>query len=116
MRMDRKISEEEVGNALKSTKNNIAPGHGGFGGGFYKVFWKFLKTIVVNAINEIYINGELPITLRLGVIALIPKGDKDQRFITNWRPLTLLETLYKLQTKTNTGQNCRNFTKGIHSR
>ena len=27
---------------------------------------------------------------------MIPKSDKDQRFITNWRPLTLLETFYKL--------------------
>ena len=34
--------------------------------------------------------------LRLGIIALTPKGEKDQKFITNWRPLTLLETLYKL--------------------
>ena len=51
---------------------------------------------MVGAINEIYVNGELPITLRLGLIALIPKGEKDQKFITNWRPLTLLETLYKL--------------------
>ena len=48
------------------------------------------------AINEINENGELPIILRLGVIALIPKGEKDQKFITNWRPITLLETLYKL--------------------
>ena len=38
----------------------------------------------------------MPKTLRLGTIALISKGDKDQKFITNWRPLTLLETLYKL--------------------
>ena len=96
VRMDVRISEEEVGITLKNTRNNIAPGHGGFGGNFYKVFWKFLKNIVVNAINKIYVNEELPITLRLGTIALIPKGDKDQRFITNWRPLTLLETLYKL--------------------
>ena len=43
MRMERKISEEEVSNTLKNTKNNIAPGHGGFGGSFYKVFWKFIK-------------------------------------------------------------------------
>ena len=50
----------------------------------------------MGAINEIYDNGELSITLRLGIIALIPKGEKDQRFISNWRPLTLLETLYKL--------------------
>ena len=98
--MDGKISEEEVGRTLKNTRNNIAPGYGGFGGNFYKVFWKFLKKIVVNAINETFENEELPITLRLGVIALIPKGDKDQRFITNWRPLTLLETLYKLISST----------------
>ena len=74
--MDVKILEEEVENTLKCTKNNIAPGHGGFGGGFYKVFWKFLKNTVVNAINEIYENEELPITLRLGVIALIQRGTK----------------------------------------
>ena len=95
-RMDREITEDEVSETLKNTRNNVAPGSGGFGGSFYKVFWKFLKTIVVRAINEIYVNEELPITLRLGIIALIPKGDKDQRFINNWRPLTLLETLYKL--------------------
>ena len=93
--MDVRISEEEVGNTLKNTRNNIVTGYGGFGGNFYKMFWKFLKKIIVSAINEIFESEELPITLRLGVIALIPKGDKDQRFITNWRPLTLLETLYK---------------------
>ena len=95
-RMEAEITEEEVGRSLKNTRNNLSPGHGGFGSDFYKIFWYFLKTVVVNAIREIYISGELPDTLRLGVIALIPKGDKDQRLITNWRPLTLLETLYKL--------------------
>ena len=39
---------------------------------------------------------ELPHSQRLGIIALIPKSDKDQRFITNWRPLTPLEKFYKL--------------------
>ena len=58
----------------------------------------------MKAINEIYINEELPITLRLRIIALIPKGDKDQRFINNWRPLTLLETLYKLISATLANQ------------
>ena len=50
----------------------------------------------MGAIKEIYSNQELPLSQRLGIIALIPKSDKDQRFITNWRPLTLLETFYKL--------------------
>ena len=78
------------------TKNNVAPGPGGFGGGFYKLFWKYLKGVVVGAIGEIYESKELPLSQRLGIIALIPKSDKDPRFIKNWRPLTLLETFYKL--------------------
>ena len=40
VRMVAEISEEEVGITLKNTRNNISPGHGGFGGNFYKVFWK----------------------------------------------------------------------------
>ena len=90
------INEGEVSVTRKNTENNMAPGHGGFGGAFYKVFWRYLKWIVVGAIKEIYTNREIPLSKRLGIIALIPKSDKDQRFITNWRPLTLLETFYKL--------------------
>ena len=91
-KLDGKITEEEVCRTLKKTRNNVAPDPGSFGGGFYKVFWKYLKKIVVSAFNEIYDVGEPPLTLRLGIIALIPKGDKDQRYISNWRPLKLLET------------------------
>ena len=43
VRMDAEITEEEVGITLKNTRNNISPGHGGFGGDFYKVFWIYLK-------------------------------------------------------------------------
>ena len=50
--------------------------------------------------HEVFINKELPLTVRLGIIALIPKGDKDRRYISNWRPLTLLDTLYKLLSST----------------
>ena len=81
---------------MKNTRNNVAPGAGGFTGAFYKVFWKFLRMIVLGAVHEIFENKELPLTVRLGIIALIAKGDKDKRVISNWRPLTLLETLYKL--------------------
>ena len=69
-------------------------------GAFYKVFWKFLKIIVLGAVHEIFENKELPLTVWLGIIALIPKGDKDKRIISNWRHLTLLETLYKLISST----------------
>ena len=95
-RLELEITEGEVSSTLKVTKNNVAPGPGGFGGAFYKMFWKYLKYIVVGAIREVYKNKELPLSQRLGIIALIPKADKDRCYIKNWRPLTLLETFYKL--------------------
>ena len=39
--------------------------------------------------------GMLSVTQRLGIITLIPKGDKDKTLLKNWRPLTLLNALYK---------------------
>merc|ERR1712163_86787 len=84
--LERPITEGEVSSTLLHTRNNVAPGPGGFGGGFYKMFWKYLKNIVVGAIKEIYANGELPVSQRLGIIALIPKSDKDPRFIKKLAP------------------------------
>ena len=80
-RLEVKITREEVCNTLKQTCINVDPGPGGFGGAFYKVFWKFLKNVVIGSINDIYENGELPLSLRLEIVALIPKSDKDQLFI-----------------------------------
>ena len=45
---------------------------------------------------QIYDNKELPLSQRLGIIALIPKSYEDQWFISNWLPLTLMETFYKI--------------------
>ena len=67
---------------------------------FTKVFWCFLKKVVLGAVHHIFEDKQLLITLRLGIIALIPKGSKYMRYITNWRPFTLLQTLYKLLSAT----------------
>ena len=80
-KLDCEITEGEVSVTLKNMKNNVAPEPGGLGGVFYKTFWKYLKWVVVGSIREIYDNRELPLSQRLGIIALIPKSDKDQRFI-----------------------------------
>ena len=37
-----------------------------------------------------------PASQRIGLITLIPKGDKDQKFISNWTPICFLNCLYKL--------------------
>ena len=56
------------------------------------VSWPLSHPVRVPENSQIYDNKELPIWQILGIIALIPKSDKDLRYIKNWRPLTLLET------------------------
>ena len=44
-------------------------------------------------------NGKLSIDQRRGILSIIPKKDKDLRYLKNWRPLSLLNTDYKILTK-----------------
>ena len=83
-RLEHNIQMDELSKCLKNTRNNIAPVCGGFLGAFYKVFWCFLKNVFLGAVHQILEDKQLP------------KRSKDRRYITNWRPLTLLEILYKL--------------------
>ena len=71
-------------------RNNVIPGCGGFSGTFNKVFGCYIKNVVLGAIHQTFEDKALPVTVRLGIIALIPKGSKDKRYIPNWHPLTLL--------------------------
>ena len=57
---------------------------------------KDIKHVVVIAINCIFDIKELPILPRLGVISCLPKGDKPKQYLKNWRPITLLNVLYKI--------------------
>ena len=43
--------------------------------------------------------GELSISQRRGVITLIPKDESDLVDLQNWRPITLLNTDYKIASK-----------------
>ena len=41
-------------------------------------------------------NGELSITQQHGLIVCIPKENKSRNYLKNWRPITLLNTVYKI--------------------
>ena len=51
---------------------------------------------VFRSLNLGYKNRELSITQRQGIITCIPKENKPKQFLKNWRPLTLLDTVYKI--------------------
>ena len=66
---------------------------------FYKTFWKDVSSLLVSALNYAFESGCLSITQRRGIIKLIPKKDAELYFIKNWRPITLLNTDYKIAAK-----------------
>ena len=56
--------------------------------------------MIVNSFNESFTKGELTYTQKQGIITLIPKGsDLEKDKLTNWRPITLTNTDYKVLAK-----------------
>ena len=87
---------EELTRAVKSFKSDKCPGNDGLSAEFYQFFWSKLKSIYHSAILYAKQKGILHLAARRGIIALIPKKDKDPLFLKNWRPLTMLNTDYKI--------------------
>ena len=77
-------------------KNEKRPGSDGFTNEFFKFFWNNLGKFVFRSINYGYKTGQLSITQKQGNIICIPKGDKPTQFMNNWRPISLLNTVYKV--------------------
>ena len=93
--LEGELTEKEILNVLKKMKNNKSPGTDGFTTEFFKFFYNDIKVFIKSALNEGYINGKLSITQRQGLITCLPKGDKPKQFLKNWRPITLLNVIYK---------------------
>ena len=66
---------------------------------FYKVFWNEISDCFLNTINYAYTEGKFSISQRRGIVKLIPKKDAEPYFVKNWRPITLLNTDYKIAAK-----------------
>ena len=94
------IRMEDLECAIKSMQNGKTPGSDGIPVEFYKVFWTRIKPIFLDMVEETYRNGILHNTAREGILNLIPKPGKDSRIIKNLRPITLLNTDYKIIEKT----------------
>ena len=93
------ISEEECVKAIKSMQNGKSPGTDGLPVEFYKIFWKNIKKLVMNSFSYSYENENMSISQKQSIITLLPQKNNDVRFLKNWRPISLLNTDYKIMTK-----------------
>ena len=93
---DIQISLQDLQQAIKGMNNNKTPGQDGIPVNFYKVFWDTLKEPFNNMMLDAFNKGALHSSAREGILNLIPKANKDTRLIKNLRPITLLNTDYKI--------------------
>ena len=93
------LTQKECLEALKKMESDKTPGTDGLPAEFYKVFWRDISSFLISALNYAFDSGCLSVTQRRGVIKLIPKKDVELYFIKNWRPITLLNTDYKIAAK-----------------
>ena len=90
------ITKEELDLALSQMKNNKSPGLDGYSPEFFKKFWPQLGWFFLDSINTSFTLGRLPDSQTQGLITCIPKTGKARNLIKNWRPISLLNTSYKL--------------------
>ena len=93
---DEQITVEHLVSAIKGMNNEKTPGQDGIPVDFYKVFWVQIQNPFIEMVKECYEIGKMHESARKGILNLIPKANKDTRYIKNLRPITLLNTDYKI--------------------
>jgi hypothetical protein len=92
------VTLKELNMAINAMKNNKAPGPDGIIVELYKRSEK-LQSILLKVINHLIREKELPHDLKKGLIILLYKKG-DETLLKNYRPITLLNTDYKIITRT----------------
>jgi len=114
-KMEGNINLSELTQYLKKCKNNVSPGSSGYTFEFYKFFWRNIKHHIIKAVTYAFDNNKLAASQSIGMINIIPKDEKDKRYLKNWRPLCLLNSLYKLISGTLAERIKPNLDTIIHS-
>ena len=92
------ISIEELKKAVNNLKANKSPGTDGLTAEFYQFFFENIKDYLYDSINYSFQNKILSTEQRRGILKLIPKKDKDLTNMRSFRPISLLNTDYKIIT------------------
>ena len=91
------LNMQECTDVVKEMKQ--CPGSDGYSIEFYTFFWDVIGQVVVDCFNYCFEKGCMTDEQCRGVITLIPKEGKDNKFLKNWRPISLLNVDYKIVSK-----------------
>ena len=92
------VTSEEIFKIIKQLKSNKSPGDDGIIVEFYKMYWYLVQNELKLVIECILENDTLSKSQYNAIITLLyKKGNRED--ISNWRPISLLNTDYKIITK-----------------
>ena len=92
------FTTNELLTALNGLQTGKSPGSDGLPTEFYLAFWEDLGDVLTRVLNEDYRSGSLTDSQREGLLRQVYKRD-DKRLPKNWRPISLLNTDYKIASK-----------------
>ena len=103
IKLQKLFSEEEVKEALFGSYSHGAPGPDGFSFLFLQQFWVTIKKDIMAIFIDFY-NGDLDIyRLNFAILTIIPK-EKEATTMNKFRPISLLNCIFKLFTKVLTSR------------
>jgi len=96
---DEEIEKEEIDKAIDQLCNGKSPGLDGLPSEFYKVFKNVLTPILHDLFIDIYKQKKLSESMKKGIIKIIYKNKGEREELKNYRPLSMLNTDYKILAK-----------------
>ena len=93
------LREKEIYNSLINFENNKSPGNDGLTKEFYCIFWDDIKDTFMKLLKESKKLKYFCTSQRQVIIKLLEKPNKDKRYISNWRPILLLNFDLKIISK-----------------
>ena len=93
------LTVDELFDAVMTLRSGKTPGCDGLTIEFYRKFFKILSPFMIRMYQFAFTNRMLPLSARRGLISLLPKGQKDTRYVKNMRPIMILCNDYKILAK-----------------
>jgi hypothetical protein len=108
------LSLKDITDVIRALPKGRAPGHDGIPMEFFQEFEAEIAPTLLHACLAMLRTGATSPFINKGIITLIPKSG-DRAKLNNWRPITLLGSLYKVLAKTLISRLRMELTKIIRS-
>uniref|UniRef100_A0A803TCQ4 Reverse transcriptase domain-containing protein n=1 Tax=Anolis carolinensis TaxID=28377 RepID=A0A803TCQ4_ANOCA len=96
--LNKEITEKEILKVINNMECNKAPGPDGLNGLYYKTFAEEVIPFLKKIMNDVMENKEVPDSWRYATVTVIPKEGQDPKNVKSYRPISLLNSDYKIFT------------------